>query len=215
MAARTYTETATLQIEGRACTVARFRTANGTVLTWPEVAAVLRADAAFRVTWNDCWATDSDTMWKPVPIHPSTRAAPFFAVVVPSRFPAADASAFRTRLAALAPDDVVTSFANLGGTSHLVVPAERGDYGHLAAFCRTASVAEVDAFWQEVGRHAQRAIDAGSAAWCNTHRHGVPWLHVRFDPTHKYAAFPPRGPITEASQTAWYCRYYDPAFPDA
>ncbi|MEM6783906.1 MAG: hypothetical protein AAF624_09265, partial [Bacteroidota bacterium] len=155
MAAPLHAETAASQIEGRACTVVPFRTADGAVLTWPEVAVALRTDAVFRATWTACWSTGSPHMWKPVPIHPSTRDAPFFAVVVPSRFPAADASAFRSHLDALAQDDLVASFANLGGTSHLVVPTERGDYGHLATFCRTASTAEIDAVWQEVGRHAQ------------------------------------------------------------
>ncbi|MEL6446064.1 MAG: hypothetical protein AAFY55_13855 [Bacteroidota bacterium] len=208
-------ETAPIEAEGRACTVVRFREMTGSVLRWPRVAEAMLGDAAFRATWNGCWATDSAFMWKPIPIHPSTYDQPFFAVLVPSRFPPADSSAFGSHLDALAPDDLVASFANLGGTSRLVVPAERGDYGHLAAFCRTASTTEVDAFWREVGRYAHDAIESGHAVWCNTHGHGVPWLHVRFDPTHKYAAFPPHGPITEASQDAWYRHYYHPAFSDA
>ncbi|MEM6784310.1 MAG: hypothetical protein AAF624_11325, partial [Bacteroidota bacterium] len=192
----------------------RFRRADDAVLTWTAVAAALCDEAAFRAMWNACWGTDFAHLWKPVPIHPSTSDSPFFAVLVPSRLPAADASAFRAHLSALAKDDLVASFANLGGRSHLVVPVERGDYGDLAAFCRTASAAEVNAFWQEVGHHAQRAVEGGHTVWCNTHGFGVPWLHVRFDPTHNYAAFPPGGPITEASQAAWYRRYYHPAYPD-
>ncbi|MEO1631217.1 MAG: hypothetical protein AAFU38_10600, partial [Bacteroidota bacterium] len=102
-------ETAPIEAEGRACTVVRFREMTGSVLRWPRVAEAMLGDAAFRATWNGCWATDSAFMWKPIPIHPSTYDQPFFAVLVPSRFPPADSSAFGSHLDALAPDDLVAS----------------------------------------------------------------------------------------------------------
>ncbi|MEM8560304.1 MAG: hypothetical protein AAGG50_20985 [Bacteroidota bacterium] len=208
-------DTAPVQIQGRSCTVVRFLDDDRTVLRWPDVAQLLAEAPAFRFIWNAAWATPFAHMWKPVPIHPSTRHHAFFAVLVPSRFPAADASAYQTYLDALTPDEHVASFANLGGTSHLVVPAARGAYGHLAAYCRTASPAETHAFWRAVGTYAAHAIDSEQAVWCNIHGHGVPWLHVRFDPTHKYTAFPPHGAIDAASQAQWYRDYYAPAFPEA
>lgn len=61
-------------------------------------------------------------------------------------------------------------------------------------------------------RVGQDHIAAGAPFWCNTHGHGVPWLHVRFDETQKYAAFAPRGAITAASQSEWYERFFDGAF---
>ncbi|MDJ0662255.1 MAG: hypothetical protein QNJ42_22615 [Crocosphaera sp.] len=48
--------------------------------------------------------------------------------------------------------------------------------------------------------------------WCNTHGHGVPWMHIRFDQTLKYAAFPPYGHINKISQTQWYENIYLKAF---
>lgn len=67
-------------------------------------------------------------------------------------------------------------------------------------------------FWGEVGKLAEQSMDLDRATWCNTHGHAVPWLHVRFDPTHKYPAFPPHGAITAASQSGWYERWYEPVF---
>ncbi len=44
--------------------------------------------------------------------------------------------------------------------------------------------------------------------WCNTHGHGVPWMHIRLDQTLKYPAFPPYGTIDETSQKQWYETIY-------
>ena len=66
--------------------------------------------------------------------------------------------------------------------------------------------------WQRVGIMASQAIQNGQAVWCNTHGHGFPWMHVRFDPNHKYAAFPLYGVITLYSQQQWYDNIYTPIY---
>jgi hypothetical protein len=46
------------------------------------------------------------------------------------------------------------------------------------------------------------------SVWCNTYSHGVPWMHLCFDRTFKYTAFPPSGRIDAASQNFWYENIY-------
>ena len=155
-------------------------------------------------------ATPFDFMWKPVPIHPATVDAPFFSIRYPSVFRTTNARAFDDQIMHLTADEPVAVFPNLSGRSLLVVPREEGDFGHIASFCRRARPQLADAFWCHVGTLAAQIIDAGQVSWCNTHGHGVPWLHVRFDPTLKYAAFKPRGRIDMESQNEWFKQYYEP-----
>lgn len=84
-----------------------------------------------------------------------------------------------------------TTFTNLGGDATLVAPCERAPrhiYGHLAAFTRSADVAQQVELWQLVGKAMAQVLDARGAArtWLNTEGSGVPWLHVRLDSTPKY-----------------------------
>ena len=194
---------------GQNCWVVRFHQPDGQVFSWTDLAQGLVASAAVRSHWNQTWADiPTDFMWKPVPIHPEFIHSPFFAVAVPSSFPSADATAFREHLQQLTADNAIAIFPNLSGEAQLVVPPTTGDYGHIRAFCRNASPALANRLWTEVGRIANQTIKQGAIAWCNTHGHGVPWMHVRFDRNHKYAAFPPYGAITVTSQQRWYNDIY-------
>ncbi len=205
-------EDAVAKVGRHEATVIRFSGPDREILTWPDVARLLRTDLAFMATWTAAWKRGFDYQWKPIPIHPSTLDRPFFVVLIPASFPGANPIAFARQLDAMGPDEHVASFPSLGGDSTMVVPARRGPYAHLAAYARTASDAEQQDFWGEVGRLAAAAIDRRAATWCNTHGHAVPWLHLRFDPNHKYAAFPPYGGITESSQAEWERDIYAPAF---
>ena len=194
--------------------VIRFCHPQHDVLTWPHIASLLVQSPSFRGLWNQTWADlSTDFMWKPVPIHPAFATTyPFFVAIAPSSFRSANSSAYRSHLNRLAPDQRVAVFPNLSGDAQLVVPEATGAYGHIRAFCQLASQPLWDDFWQQVGAITQEFIAQQTAIWCNTHGHGVPWMHVRFDPTHKYAAFPPYGPITESSQQQWYDSIYFPTF---
>lgn len=185
-----------------------------TPLTWVDIARYLTTSEAFRSLWNQTWANmPTDFMWKPVPIHPNFATThPFFTVVVPSSFPRANSSAYRTYLNRLSPDERVAVFPNLSGEAQLVVPEDTGDYGHIRAFCQLAPDPLWHSFWQRTGLITQESIDNQETVWCNTHGHGVPWMHVRFDQTHKYAAFPPYGAINEQSQQQWYQSIYCSVF---
>ncbi len=178
--------------------------------TWVQVARALADDADFCDLWNQTWADlPFDFEWKPVPIHPYTAEThPFFAIAFPAQFRPADPSDFQRYLEALKPAELTAKFTNFSGDAQLLIPAERGDYGHIAAFCRTAMPEMWRSLWQQTGKMCLTAITQQTPIWCNTHGHDVPWLHIRFDSRLKYAAFPPRGSISANSQAIWYQQIY-------
>ena len=186
----------------------------GLPFSWGQVAEALVNKADFRELWNQTWAAiDFDFEWKPVPIHPYTaQSHPFFAIAFPATFRPADPTDFQPHLRSLSPGELTATFANFSGDAQLLIPKPTGDYGHIAAFCRTAAPQLQQALWQRVGELCTEAIAQQKSVWCNTHGHGVPWLHVRFDSRLKYAAFPPRGSISANSQAIWYQQIYQPAF---
>ena len=232
---RVMAEASRIQLQGRQCTVIRYARASSAQVSstppdansppttqycsWHQIAEFLARSVSFRQLWNRTLATPNalspqieEYQWKPVPIHPCTADRPFFAVLVPTRFAAANPTAYQSHFSALPSDRHVAVFPNLSGASTLVSPAperqaEQQYFGHLASFCSTASPDLAAEFWQQVGTLALERVRAGQIAWCNTHGHGVPWLHVRFDRNHKYASFPPYGTITPASQQEWYALY--------
>ncbi len=181
--------------------------------SWAQIASALVDRDEFRELWNQTWAAlDFDYEWKPVPIHPYTaQSHPFFAIAFPATFRPADPTDFQPYLGSLPPGELTTTFANFSGDAQLLVPKPTGDYGHIAAFCRTADSQTQHALWQRVGEMCSGAIAQQKSVWCNTHGHGVPWLHVRFDSRLKYAAFPPRGSISANSQAIWYQQIYQTA----
>ena len=181
----------------------------GYAFSWEQIARALSDNDGFCEQWNQTWAAlPFDFEWKPVPIHPYTvRTHPFFAIVFPAEFRPANPQDFSQYLKALAPDEQVATFKNFSGDAKLIAPKAVGDFGHIGDFCRTASKEMVRSLWQQVGELCLTSILQEQAVWCNTHGHGVPWLHVRFDSRLKYSAFPPRGNITANSQAIWYKIY--------
>lgn len=181
--------------------------------SWENIAQALIDDASFRDRWNQTWANlPFDFEWKPVPIHPYTaQTHPFFAIVFPSTFQPADSTDFQSYLQGLKKEGLTAYFPNFSGDAHLLIPRETGAYGHIATFCRTAPTAAKQALWQRVGELCTNAIAQQTPVWCNTHGHGVPWLHIRFDKRLKYASFPPRGSISANSQAIWYQQIYQAA----
>lgn len=195
--------------------VVRFIDAAGVPFDWSAIAGGLCRVPEFRELWHRIWAEiPFDFQWKPVPIYPGFASShPFFAVVVPSSFRVANPAAYQEHLQVLASNDLVAVFPNLSGDAQLVVPQALGSYGHMAAFCRTAPSDLLHCLWTRVGELADVAIQQGSAVWCNTHGHGVPWMHVRFDRSLKYAVFPPYGALNKANQILWYQTIYAIAYP--
>lgn len=199
-----------LRIGQRDLVVIRFVDGNQQPFSWSAIAMGLSTQADFRQLWNQTWADiPFDFLWQPVPIHPGFATTyPFFAVLIPSSFGRANPEAYQDYLQKLKPHELVTTFSNLSGDALLVIPKATGNYGHIAAFCRLASVDLQQALWKKVGEIAQNAIEKGDSIWCNTHGHGVSWMHVRFDQSLKYFTLFSTKTITEKTQTLWYNNLY-------
>ncbi len=201
-----------VEVARKEAVLVTFVDSQGESLSWAQIAQLLIKNADFRQRWNQTWAElPFDFEWKPVPLHPYTAEThPFFAIAFPATFRPADPNDFLPHLQNLAPNRLTATFSNFSGDAQLLVPQVTGEYGHIAAFCRTAGTVAMHALWQQVGERCQHAIAQKQAVWCNTHGHGVPWLHIRFDQKLKYAAFPPRGNISANSQAIWYQQIYQP-----
>ena len=202
-----------VEVAHRSAQLVTFTDEHSHPLSWQQVAKLLSNDADFRQTWNQTWAElPFDFEWKPVPIHPYTaKTHPFFAIAFPAKFRLANPHDFQRYLDSLKPDELTATFENFSGDAKLLIPANTGDYGHIAAFCRRAEAEAYQTLWQTVGEMCLEAISQENRVWCNTHGHGVPWLHVRFDRRLKYSLFPPRGSISANSQAIWYQRIYSSA----
>ncbi len=206
-------QTIDTEIADRSSVLITFVDEQSDPFSWAQIADALAQDAGFRRRWNQTWADlPFDFEWKPVPIHPYTaQTHPFFAIAFPATFRSPNPTDFQSYLQALPPGELTATFSNFSGDAQLLVPQVTGEYGHIAAFCRTAKAAAMHALWQKAGELCQQAIAHKKSVWCNTHGHGVPWLHIRFDRRLKYAAFPPRGSISANSQAIWYEQIYYPA----
>lgn len=80
------------------------------------------------------------------------------------------------------------SFPNLGADALLVVPCPQSpaaNYAHLAAFHRTAPLAQQHGFWTAVGRAVLDRLNS-RPLWLSTAGGGVDWLHARLDNAPKY-----------------------------
>ena len=108
--------------------------------------------------------------------------APGLARLVP------EPAVFARQFAAAGPAALAAAFPNLGGDAFLVAPCPdpaTGPYPHLAAFCRRASAARQQAFWQLVGSSLAARLGP-RPLWLSTSGLGVAWLHARLDSVPKY-----------------------------
>lgn len=104
---------------------------------------------------------------------------------------APDAHSFEPQFRKCSEEASVTSFANLSGDAHLVVPLPRAAeevYAHLALFSRGAPLEQQHAFWRTVGA-AVAAELSDQPLWVSTAGTGVYWLHVRLDERPKYYSY--------------------------
>jgi hypothetical protein len=84
----------------------------------------------------------------------------------------------------------VISFKNLTGTTSLIVPCpdDGKNYAHLALFNKNATDSKKKILWKKVAEEINNIIknNTEQEIYLNTHGHGVPYLHVRIDPSPKY-----------------------------
>jgi hypothetical protein len=91
------------------------------------------------------------------------------------------------------PGEATATFWNLGRDAVLVAPSPAAPvavYPHLAAFSRSAPIAQQHALWRAVGTALARRIGP-APVWLSTSGLGVAWLHVRLDSRPKYYSYHP------------------------
>ena len=166
-------------------------------LRFRDVLSLLADDARFRaaLTQRLAGAPFAAFRWETPALSATTIDRPFEYVLVddPHLVRHPDPRAFAAHFDAIDPDACVAAVPNLAGTSTLIVPrgiAEDAVYPHLAAFVRGAPSAQTDALWRCVGESVRQRVSP-RALWLSTAGAGVPWLHVRIDPTPKYYAHRP------------------------
>ena len=82
----------------------------------------------------------------------------------------------------------IVTFGNLGGDALLIVPcpiSRTANYSHIAAFHRSAPIAQQHAFWIAVAQAVLARVGA-RPLWLSTAGGGVDWLHMRLDDRPKY-----------------------------
>lgn len=128
--------------------------------------------------------------WEMPALTPTSRLAPAEFVVIDTPAFARRRSDRRTFAEKFAPsrNEGIVAFANLSGDAQMVVPSPltpADDFGHIAAFLRTATTAQTKAFWRTIGGLMSQ-FTGNPPVWLNTAGGGVAWLHVRLDSRPKY-----------------------------
>jgi hypothetical protein len=180
-------------------------------LTWAEVLGGWRDPAWVRDFASQLAASPWPAFfWETPPLMATGLDTAFECVTVSAPRLAskgADISAFADLLSGSGSDIGIASFPNLGGDARLVVPQQVGrevDYGHLAAFLRTAGADQIESLWAMVSEAASLELSKGRPIWTSTSGLGVPWLHVRIDTRPKYYSYAPYravgGSVSEATR---------------
>lgn len=167
-------------------------------LGYADVVALWQQDEVFRDFFVGLLANAPFTayFWETPPVTDSSVNQPFEFVLLDSPGlvnVSPDSMAFADYFNRDCVSEGIVSFPNLGKDALLVVPCPgepRSAYGHLAAFIRQASRAQIQALWQQVGRCVEQCINE-RPTWLSTAGLGVYWLHVRLDAYPKYYSFHP------------------------
>lgn len=161
-------------------------------LTWRQLAAGLRHDAAIRGALTEAILEPGHEalFWETSPSSQQARDQPLSFVTLPS-----------TTLAQLQPDprpfarqlqgaQHAATFTNLSGDAVLVAPTQDPTgpgYPHLVAFLRHAPATQREALWIAVGAAIEDWWSTRpDPLWVSTSGLGVSWLHVRLDRRPKY-----------------------------
>jgi hypothetical protein len=169
---------------------------DGKAVPYAEVLELWQGDDSFRALFTTLLADAPYRayLWETPPITRSTVTRGFEFVLVESPTLAGmtpDPEAFAGPFEAAGTGADVAAFANLGGDALLVAPCPQtpdDTYPHLAAFVRTAPMAQRQAFWRAVGAAVSDRL-SDCPLWLSTNGLGVAWLHVRLDSRPKYYVF--------------------------
>jgi hypothetical protein len=162
-------------------------------LTFTEVIAAWRDDAAFRVFTCATLAAAPwpAFFWEMPPIRRGHTDAPYEFMLIRSDALACmppDQEAFAAQFENT--DEFVATFPNLGGDAILVAPKQIGppeNYAHLGAFIRSAPRAQQHELFQALGHAVDEFLKTYERrVWISTSGLGVAWLHIRLDTYPKY-----------------------------
>jgi hypothetical protein len=162
-------------------------------LSWSDVLGLWQNDPLFRSFFMSLLADAPFPayFWETPPVTISTITEAFEFVLVESQVLAgvrSDRQAFANHFAAVAEDESVIEFSNLGGDATLVVPCPRGPlsaYSQISEFARRAPENQQHQLWAMVGATLKRQLGK-QPVWLSTSGLGVYWLHIRLDSTPKY-----------------------------
>lgn len=162
-------------------------------LSWSDVLDRWQKDPLFRSFFMSLLADAPYPayFWETPPVTISTITETFEFVLVESQVLAgvrSDRQAFANHFAAVAEDESVIKFSNLGGDAMLVVPCPRGPlsaYSQISEFARRAPENQQHQLWAIVGATLKQQL-GDQPVWLSTSGLGVYWLHIRLDATPKY-----------------------------
>eukprot|EP00434_Breviolum_minutum_P000002 symbB.v1.2.000002.t1/scaffold5.1/size591573/2 len=167
-------------------------------LTWSEALELMENSQRFREMLISKLQESpfNAFFWECTPLteHTAQRRSFEFVIMEGSHLDSArpDTESFADYLADFKGQPVARAFANLGGDSSLISPAQATknpeDYKHIGNFFRRAPMEQRHAVWQTLGQELQRRLAQKPEApyWVSTEGSGVAWLHMRIDPRPKY-----------------------------
>lgn len=162
-------------------------------VSWRHVLRLWAEDGDFCLQFGN-WLAEAPFeafAWETPPLTAATLDEPFECVIVDSPMLArheADSGPFADHLRNLG-ERTTATFRSLGGDADLIAPSEHlwtAEYGHLAAFLRTAPDAQKAELWWAVSGSVQTWLKTDKLLWLSTAGLGVAWLHVRLDSRPKY-----------------------------
>jgi hypothetical protein len=173
-------------------------TKDNRALTFAEVIAAWRDDAAFRAfTCATLAAAPYPAFfWEMPPIRRGHADRPYECMLIRSDAlarMAPDVDAFAAQFKATG--TLVATFPNIGGDAILVAPeqiAAPASYAHLAAFLRTAPMGQQHQLFEALGHAIEGFLrDHDRRIWISTSGLGIAWLHIRLDAVPKYYQYQP------------------------
>jgi hypothetical protein len=174
-------------------------------LSFSDALQLWQDSAGFREFFTEILASSpySAFRWETPPLTISSANQPFQFVLLdsPSLDRRADPEAFAEHFQGVG-DLQAVEFTNLGKDAILIVPTPIGSdtaYGHIAAFVRSAFVAQRHELWKLVGSAAQRRLGT-KPFWLSTAGAGVSWLHVRLDDQPKYYGHRPYSTLNRSNR---------------
>jgi len=179
---------------------------NGEELSWSEVLYLWQHDDEFCDLFTDtlCESEYDDFFWETLPVSAHTAAEHSFQfIVIDAKGVLAshpgNPRLFHQHTMHIQGSDQVVTFHNQSQRADMVAPCQSGPeshYGHLAAFLRSAPIAQIREFWRVLGQRVENLLGEGgrspkSPVWVSSHGIGVPWVHIRLDSSPRFYHYTP------------------------